>query len=1164
MTDRVGQYLGNYRLVHLLGRGSFADVYLGKHIHLDTQAAIKVLHGQLAGQDVKDFLAEGRTIARLRHNHIVQVLDFGMEGLIPFLVMEYAPGGNLRQRHPEGAQIPLDTVISYVKQVAEALEYAHHEKVIHRDIKPENMLLGRHDGVLLSDFGIAILSHSTRLQQALDTAGTIAYMAPEQIQAHPTPGSDQYALGVVVYEWLSGERPFQGASMEIAIKHALVPPPSLCERVPTLSLEVEQVVLQALAKNPEQRFVGVRAFAEALEEASKTGAVARVYGGFSAGQPAKDDYAPGRLKSRLHNLPAQVTPLIGREQEVATAVDLLRRPEVRELTLTGTGGIGKTRLGLQVAGELLDTFADGVYFVPLAPISEPALVLVTIAQTLGIKETGERSLLDLLKHFLQDKYVLLLLDNFEQVTAAATVLAELLAACPSLKLLVTGRAMLRMRGEHEFPVPPLALPDLAQLPGSEALLRYPAIVLFLDRALAIKPDFAVTEANARVIAEICTRLDGLPLAIELAAVRVKLLPPQSLLQRLEHRLQILTGGALDLPERQQTLRNTIAWSYYLLDDDEQRLFRRLCIFVGGFTLEAIEATCGAFGDGALAVLDRVASLMDKSLLQQSEQDRGGGEGGEGGEEPRFVMLETIREYGLEALRESNEVERMQQAHAAYYLTLAERAEPELGGPQQALWLGRLERDHDNLRVAMRWLMDDGREGKERVMALRLGGALRRFWIVHSHISEGRNFLDNALAASEGVKELDAAVRAKALITAANLAVIQSDYQRAEVQATESLELFRELGDQSGVALSLYLLGSSAWTQGNSEATRALTEEALAISRALGDKDRVAWSLYTLGMWHSSRGEYTRARALFEESLVMHRELGSKRGMASSLTELAQLHFVSQGDTDTATIHDLVEEGQTLFRELGFKEGIADSLGLAGKIALNEGEVDTARQLAEESVRLYKEVGVRWGMVSSLCLLAKVTARRGDRAGARELYKESLALASEVGHKELIASSLEGLASIVAAEGEPAWAAQLWGAAGSLRTAIGVSVAPVELADYEQAVAAAREQLGERIFEAHWVEGREMTPEQAMAAQGVGAVSSTVAKVTSAPVYAAGLTAREVEVLRLVVRGMTNVQIAKELVLSEKTVATHMSHIFNKTSSENRAGAVAFAIRHGLA
>ncbi len=1166
MIDRVGKYLGNYLLVHLLGRGSFADVYLGKHIHLDTQAAIKVLHGQLAGQDVKDFLTEGRTIARLRHPHIVQVLDFGVEGMIPFLVMDYAPGGNLRQRHPTGVQIPLNTVVSYVKQVAEALEYAHQEKVIHRDIKPENMLLGRQDEVLLSDFGIAILSQSTRSQQAQDNAGTIAYMAPEQIQAHPNFSSDQYALGVVVYEWLSGERPFQGASVEIAIKHALVPPPSLYERVPTLPLEVEQVVLRALAKNSEQRFVSVQAFVEALEVASKSGAAGRIYRGFSVGEPAKDKRVSGQLKSHLHNLPTQVTPLIGREQEIAAAVDLLRRPEVRELTLTGTGGIGKTRLGLQVASELLDTFVDGVYFVPLAPISDPVLVVFTIAQTLGIKEAGERSLLDLLKHFLQDKRVLLLLDNFEQVTAAATVLADLLAACPYLKLLVTSRAMLHVRGEHEFPVPPLALPDLAQLPGSEALVQYPAIVLFLDRALAIKPDFGVTETNARVIAEICARLDGLPLAIELAAVRIKLLPPKSLLQRLEHRLQVLTGGAQDLPARQQTLRNTIAWSYHLLDDRERRLFRRLSVFVGGFTLEAIESICGEPGNEALPMLDEVASLMDKSLLQQSERERVGEGGEEGGEEEaeelRFVMLETIREYGLEALSESNEVERMRLAHAAYYLAFAERAEPELGGPRQALWLGRLERDHDNLRAAMRWSQDGQRGGNDVGMALRMGGALRRFWIVHSHISEGRTFLDYALAASEGVKELEAAVRAKALITAANLAVIQSDYQRAEVLATEGLELDRELGDQAGVALSLYLWGSSAWTQGNSAATRSLTEEALAISRALGDNDRVAWSLFTLGKWHSSRGEYARARDLFEESLVMHRELGSKRGMASSLTELAQLLFVSRGDAET--IHTLLGEGHTLFRELGYKEGIADALELAGKIALNEGEVDMAQQLAEESMRLYKEVGFRWGMVSSLCLLAKVAARQGDRALARELYEESLALASEVGRKELVASSLEGLAGIIADQGEAAWAVQLWGAAESLRIAMGIAIAPVELADYERAMAAAREKLGKKTFEARWAEGREMTAEQALAARGVGSVSSKVSKAASKPVYAAGLTAREVEVLRLVVRGMTNMQIAQELVLSEKTVATHLSHIFNKTNSDNRAGAVAFAIRHGLA
>jgi predicted ATPase/DNA-binding CsgD family transcriptional regulator len=855
------------------------------------------------------------------------------------------------------------------------------------------------------------------------------------------------------------------------------------------------------------------------------------------------------LKGWSHNLPASVTPLIGREQEVAAACALLQRPEVRELTLTGTGGIGKTRLGLEVARELLEAFTDGVYFVPLASISDPTFVVATIAQALGIREARERPLLDLLKTFLQDKHLLLLLDNFEQVVAAAPVLSDLLAGCPHLKIVVTSRVVLHIQGEHEFPVPPLTLPDLAHLPENEALVQYPAVVLFLKRARAIKPGFVVTSANARVITEICARLDGLPLAIELAAVRIKLLPPQALLQRLEHRLQVLTSGTQDVPARQQTLRNTIAWSYQLLDAQEQRLFRRLCVFSGGCTLEAIESICGTPDDGALPVLERVAALIDKSLLQQMEPE---------GEEPRFVMLETIREYGLEALAASGEMECTQRAHAVYYLNLAEQAELELGGPQQVLWLGRLEREHDNLRAVMRWTMGDEGAGKNPEMALRLGGALRRFWIVHSHLNEGRDFLERSLAGSQ---EVEASARAKALIAAANLAVIQSDYKRAEALAAESLALFRELGDQPGTALSLYLLGSAAWTRGSPAATRVLTEESLAISRATGDKERVAWSLFTLGLSHSSQGEYARARALFEESLAMHRELEGKRGMASSLTQLAEVLFVSQGDS--TTIHSLLEEGLALFRGLGDKEGIAASLRLLGQITLRQADVFTAHQLAEESVRLYKVTGYRWGMLSSLCLLAKVEERQGNNAAAHVLYEESLATAREVGRKELIAASLEGLASVIAAQGEFAWAAQLWGAAEFLRTAIEIPLPPIERADYERAVAAAHDQLGERAFATRWAEGRSMTPEQALAAQGRTIPPPATTSASPPFTHPAGLTAREVEVLRLVARGLTNTQIAQELVLSEKTVATHLTHIFNKTNSENRAAAAAFAIRHGL-
>ena len=1152
MTDRTGNRLGNYRLVRLLGRGNFADVYLGTHIHLNTQAAIKVLHGQLADQEVEGFLTEARTIARLRHPHIIQVLDLGVEGTTPFLVMDYASGGNLSQRYPHGTQLPLDVIISYVKQVAEALQYAHQEKVIHRDIKPENMLLGRNDEILLSDFGIAVLAHSTHSQYAQNTAGTVAYMAPEQIQAHPIPASDQYAMGIVVYEWLSGDRPFHGTLTEIAIKHTLAPPPSLREKVPMLSPEIEFVVLQALAKDPGLRFASVQVFAQALEEASRaTSSPGRTSLAPLSGHLAKDTGSLSQLKDQSHNLPAQVTPLIGRERDVANACALLQRTEVRLVTLTGMGGIGKTRLGMGIAHCQLDNFADGVCFVPLAPISDPSLVLATIAQALGIKEARGRSLVDLLKMFLQDKQLLLLLDNFEQVVVAAPVLSDLLAACPHLKILVTSRAVLHIQGEHEFPVPPLALPDLARLPKSEELVQYAAVALFLQRALAIKPDLAVTKDNMRAIAEICARLDGLPLAIELAAVRTKLLPPQALLRRLEHPLQVLTSGAQDVLARQQTLRNTIAWSYHLLDADQQRLFRRLCVFIDGCTLEAIEFVCEKLDDGALPVLEGVSLLIDNSLLQQIEQ---------GAEEPRFVMLETIREYGLEVLAESNEMSITRQAHALYYLTLAEQAESKLGGPEQAMWLGRLEREHDNLRAAMQWSTGDHGNGGSPEIGLRLGGALRRFWQMHGHLNEGQIFLERALSASEG-NGVSARARAKALIAAGTLASIQNDYDRTEAYCRQSLVLFRELGDQPGIALSLYLLSVIPWMKGDTVAARSLTEEALTLFREMGDKERVAWSLSTLGLLNAQEGKYASARALYEESLATHRELGDKRGIAMTLLRLAQLLFVSQGDQ--AMLCSLLEEGLTLFKELDEKEGIANSYALSGQLALRRGDTTTARSQLEESILLSREIGNRRTLAESLAILARVILAQGEKAAAQALYEESLAIAREMNHMWLIASCLEGWASMVAEQGQCAWAAQLWGAAESLREAIRVPISPAERADYERAVAAARAQLGEKAFAARWREGRTMTPEQAFAAQGEETVPSPTTTVTATPTYPAGLTAREVEVLHLVARGMTNTQIAHELVLSEKTVATHLTHIFNKTNSENRAAAVAFAMRQGL-
>jgi predicted ATPase/class 3 adenylate cyclase len=780
-----------------------------------------------------------------------------------------------------------------------------------------------------------------------------------------------------------------------------------------------------------------------------------------AGLPA--DFPPLKTpNSRSDSLPVQPTPLIGRELEVATIKQLLRHVDVRLVTLTGPGGTGKTRLGIQVASELRDVFVDGIWFVSLASISDPMLVIPTIGQVLGIREAVGQPLSAHLAEVLQRKRVLLLLDNFEQVIGAASRVADLLTSCSSLKVLVTSREILHVRSEQEFAVPPLELPDPSHLPELAALARTSSVALFLRRAQAVKPEFRLTTTNARAVAEICVRLDGLPLAIELAASRMKLLSPQVLLARLGRRLTMLIGGPRDVPTRQQTLRNTIEWSYQLLNAWEQRLFRRLCVFVGGCTLQAAEAVCTGSDDWLGQALDGIASLIDKSLLQQMEQIE------EESEDLRLVMLETLREYGLEALTANGEEEDARQAHADYFLQLAEEAEPALKGPLLVAWLERLEWEHDNLRSALQWTLEGGRAE----MALRLGTALERFWVVRGHRNEGLGFLERALAGSAGVAT---DIRAKALLATARLAFMQSNYDQGEVLAQESLALFRRLGDRRGIALSLDRLGMAAWRRGDFRAARVLMEEDLALFREVGDQDRIAWSLFTLGLLNNKQGEYTRACALFEGSLTLFRELGNKRGIAASLTQMAGTLFVSQGNQ--AMISPMLQEGLSLDREVGDKEGMAVSSLLLGWIALKQGDVATARTRVEESMVLYKEMEHREGMAESLCMLGRVEATRGDHAFARTLYEESLAMAKEIGDKELIAFGLEGLASVIAVQGEPAWAARLWGTAETLRETIGAPLQPIERADYDHAVAAVRDHLGEDAFVSAWAEGRAISTEQ---------------------------------------------------------------------------------------
>ncbi len=853
-----------------------------------------------------------------------------------------------------------------------------------------------------------------------------------------------------------------------------------------------------------------------------------------------------------HALPVSLTSLIGREHEVQALHALLLRPDVHLLTLTGTAGVGKTRLALEVARELLHDFADGVHVVSLAPFSDPAFVIPAIAHRLGLTESGSQPLLDLLKTSQHDKHRLLLLDNFEHVITAATLLAELLEACPDVKLLVTSREVLHVRAEHEFTVLPLALPDSKHLPDARSLVHVPAVHLFIQRAQAIRSDFQLTTNNAAAIAEICIRLDGLPLAIELAAARIKLLPPQALLARLGQRLQMLTSGARDAPARHQTLRNTIKWSYDLLSMKEQRLFRRLAVFVGGCTLEAIEAICATFGDEAEPVLDAVASLIDKSMLQQTGQEDG---------EPRLMMLETIREYGWEALVTSGEVEVIQHAHAAYYLTLAEKAEPKLTSAEKRRWLEHLQREHENLRAALAWL--GGR--KEWEAALRLGSTLWRFWLMCGYYSEGRAELARALAAGKG--RIATSVRAKALYAAGALANVQADFEQAEALCGESLALFRTQGDLRGCATSLTMLGHSAWQRSDYAAARTLLEEAVTLCREVNDRVEITLALINLATVFLLQGEYDRVRTLVEEAVVLSRERGDTWDLAHALRILG-LAMSSQGDLTQA--HALLEESLALARQEGYKGILASSLFASAQVALLQGDVALARSLLDESLALFKELGDQQNVAQSLFGLGWISFVQGDYATARALLEESLALFKAVGNKWFIAICMVGFGALATAQGEWTWAARLSGAAEVLCQAINGILPPAWRAVQESTLAAARAQLKEEAFTAACAEGRTMTPEQALAPQGLMTMPTTapvgpssVPPTRKVPAYRAGLTAREVEVLRLVAQGMTNEQMAKKLVISPRTVNTHLTSIFSKIGVSTRSAATRYAIDHHL-
>ena len=989
------------------------EVYRARDPRLGRDLAIKILSSKLSTskQDLDRFEREACSASALNHPNIVTIFELGQVDTTYYIAMELVEGALLRDMLSCGP-IPLQKAIPIAAQIADGLAKAHEARIVHRDLKPENLMVS-HDGfVKILDFGLAKPTnpgiepgHDAFGMGATQTLpgmimGTAEYMSPEQANGLPLDfRSDQFSFGLVLYEMVTGKRSFQRCSQAETLAAILRDDPEpVASLNPQTPAPLCWLIDRCLAKDPNNRYASTRDLARDL---------ATIRDRLSE--------APSRYaQPRASNLPNQRTALIGRDREIAAVKELLLRDDVHVVTLTGPGGIGKTRLGLQVAAEVAQNFPSGVCFVPLATLSDATLIPPTIVQALDIRETGRQVTLESLKNHLQDlrTNLLLFFDNFEHLLPAAPLVSELLTMAPQLRVLVTSRAPLHIYGEREFPVPSLDLPNLQSSTSLRVLEKNPAVALFLERAVAVKPTFELTEENAVTVATICTRLDGLPLAIELAAARIKLLSPSAMQSRLESRLQLLTGGAKDLPERQQTLRGAIDWSYDLLSPAEQTLFRRVSAFVGGCTLEGVEAVCNTKRDLELDVLDGMASLVDKSLVQQIEGRKA---------ESRFVLLDTIREYGLERLAASGEESATRRAHAAFCLVLAEDCASQAADPARTEWVNSFEVEHDNFRAALEWLTQTGNAD----WGLRLGAALFQFWDMREHLTEGRDRLGKLLRLESAAARSNS--RARVVFAAGVLAGEQGDHSAACSLAQESLEIARELDDTRGVGIALNALAVMARDRGDLAASRSLLEQSLAVWRGLGDRVVEARSVSNLANIVKQQRDFALARSLYEDCLA-------------------------------------------IFRDLGDRNGMAWSLDYEGDIVHEQGDHVAARDLYEQSLAIFRQLGDKWGMAGCLADLGNLARDHGDYTASRGHYAESMKLFQELGQKRGMARLLDGFACWEAAQSKPERALQLAGAAAAMRHVLGTPLPLAEQAKLERTLEQARKSLPPAIAAAAWMDG----------------------------------------------------------------------------------------------
>jgi predicted ATPase len=1013
----VSGRVGAYEVRALVGRGGMGEVYLAHDTRLGRKVAIKLLRPALTSNAdaVRRFEQEARAASSLNHPNIVTIYEIGDMLERRFLAMEFVEGRSLAAMI--GAPLDVEALAPIGAQLARALSVAHAAGIVHRDIKPENVIV-REDGyVKVLDFGLARLAPVSPVAGTETDGtspnlilGTPRYMSPEQARGETaTSASDVFSLGVVLYELAAGAHPFESPTT-LGLLHAIASSaaPRPVRWVPNMAPELERLLLWMLEKPVATRPTAAEVEARLTK--------------LAAGLPVSEDARgiAGAASRRDHNLPSQRTALVGRGAELASVKDMLLHSGVRLLTLTGPGGTGKTRLAIQAAEELGALFEGGVSFVNLAPIADPRLVASAVARSLGVRESGDVPLVTAIAEHLRGLgRVLLLMDNFEQVSEGAALVKELLDACPSLKVLATSRLALRIYGEQEFPVPPLPLPLPGALFSPSTLMECASVALFVQRAAAGRPDFTLTPKNAGAVVEICRRLDGLPLAIELAAARVKILPPGELLARIERPLELLTGGARDLPERQQTLRQAIKWSYDLLTPSEQRLFRRLSVFAGGCTLESAEAVCDTAEDLGVDVLDGVTSLVDNSLVVQRVSEDG---------DPRFVMLETFREYGREQLLEHDEVASTARAHAAYMLVVAEEETLDMSPTQREAWLRGCDGEHDNFRAAVQWLITAG----DADWALRLGAALFRFWEQRDHLTEGRETLARVLSMPGAAAPTR--LRARALYCASVLADIQADHETADRLSREACAIYRQFDDTQGVATTMIVTAYQAQRQGRYAEATSLFGETVSLWERLGDVTAVDMGMSNMANAAKAGGNFDLARRLLEQVVASTERRGDVRGFATALNGL-------------------------------------------GDVAATQGDHDAARRFHHESLVKYREIDDRWGIARVLADLASVDLHAGDYSQAHSSFKEAIQAFRALGHQRGVARQLESLAWCASCQSRDDEAVVLASAAAAIRQKTGAPAKRAERDRIERTLTQARGRISADAYANAWKEGHTATLDQ---------------------------------------------------------------------------------------